>query len=82
MPIFLSSSRETREELLTALADWRGRYRTARLALAAYLKAVSPHEAPDVGLFEAQAQPELPLFPWGTYQLRLRLGAPCHPPPG
>ncbi len=81
IPLFLSSSREAREELLAKLMDWRGRYRTARLALVAYFMETAPGAKPDVGFFEDQELPRPPVFPWGTYQLRVSLAVPCHPPP-
>jgi len=82
VPLFLASSREARDELLAKLADWRRRYHTARKALGVYLTKVASCAEPDLALFEDQEKPVLPVFPWGTYQLRLRLAVPCHPPPG
>ena len=82
VPLFLASSREARDELLAKLADWRQRYRAAREALAVYLTKVASNAEPDLAFFEDQDKPTPPLFPWGTYQLRLRLAVPCHPPPG
>ena len=81
IPLFLTSSREARAELLEKLADWRGRYRTARLALVAYLGKVSRGGAVDLGFFEDEEELKVPWFPWGTYQLRVTLSVPCHPPP-
>ena len=81
VPLFLSSSREVLGELLANLAQWRGRYRAARFALAEFLIRTSPRHEPDLGLFEDAEEPQPPVFPWGTYQLRVYLAVPCHPPP-
>jgi len=81
VPIFLTSSKEMRAELLAKLHDWRARYDAARKALRVYLRKKASDEAPDLALFEDQEEPKPPLFPWGTYLLRLRLGVACQPPP-
>ena len=82
IPLFLASSREARDELLAKLRHWRARYDEARRSLRAYLARMASGEAPDLALFEDREEMKPPLFPWGTYQLRLRLAVPCHPPPG
>ncbi len=81
VPIFLTSSKEMRAELLAKLHDWRARYDAARKALRVYLRKKASDEAPDLALFEDQEEPKPPLFPWGTYLLPLRLGVACQPPP-
>jgi len=82
VPIFLTSSREMRAELLTKLRDWRARYDAARKAFGVYLANKASGEEPDVGFSEDQEKPKPPQFPWGTYLLRLKLGVPCQAPPG
>jgi len=86
VPIFLTSSKEMRAELLAKLHDWRARYDAARKTLGVYLGKKASGEAPDLGLVEDREEPKPeepkpPVFPWGTYLLRLKLGVPCHPPP-
>ncbi len=81
VPIFLCSDPDVRDALYAALGRWRGRYEKARQALAEYLAEMSSSGDPDVALSEDQEVPRPPLFPWGTYQLRLWVGVPCHAAP-
>jgi len=85
IPIFLTSSREMRAELLAQLGDWRARYRAARKALGVYLAKMARGDEPDVGGVEDQEKAQAgeagpPVFPWGTYKLRLRFGVACESP--
>ena len=79
LPIFGTSSRELRDALLLALAEWRRRYAKARKALRAFIRWVGGGGGDQES--EDTEPITMPVFPEGTYKLRIELSVPCHPAP-